>query len=104
MTTCRGNSGVAAAYEAACAADWLCTDIEVRALRTREFEGPWRSRLRAPPPEDTATDYEATRAPRWAAAHLGRGPTLMVRAGAPTGPVHSSPPPAPGALEAECSL
>ncbi|BCK70843.1 hypothetical protein Srufu_047960 [Streptomyces libani subsp. rufus] len=102
MTTCRGNSG--AADEAVWAADWLCTDIEVRALRTREFEGPRRSRAGPPPPEDTATDYEATRAACGAAAHLGRGPTLMVRAGAPTGSVHSSPPPASGSQEAECSL
>src|SRR5438552_1096787 len=52
--------------------------------------GPGRSRSRPPPPEDTATDYEATRGPRRAAAHLGRCPTLMVRAVAPTGSVHGS--------------
>ncbi|GAA2678370.1 hypothetical protein GCM10009864_57790 [Streptomyces lunalinharesii] len=96
---------MAAAYGAAWAADWLCTDIEVRALRTRESGAHGEVAERPPPPEDTATDYEGHAHPAPAVrACLGRGPTLMVRAGAPIDSVHSRPPPADRALEAVRSL
>ncbi|AJC58003.1 hypothetical protein GZL_05428 [Streptomyces sp. 769] len=67
--------------------------------------GPAAKSLTAPAPGNTATDYEGhAHAVAAVRACLGRGPTLMVRAGAPIGSVHSRPPPAGSALEAVRSL